>query len=112
MWGQGHGYAGGGLVEGPGGPTDDLIPAWLSSGEFVVREAATRHARPLLEMLNADPQHARAITQAVTGTPPNPPEEPSAPVEVHYHIETNNVEEGLRRSEMHARQQVMAMNGA
>lgn len=112
MWGQGHGYAGGGLVEGPGGPTDDLIPAWISNGEFVVREAATRHARPLLEMLNADPQHARAITQAVTGTSPTPPKEPSAPVEVHYHIETNNVEEGLRRSEMHARQQVMAMNGA
>lgn len=32
----------GGLVRGPGTSTSDSIPAWLSDGEFVVREAAVR----------------------------------------------------------------------
>ena len=32
----------GGAVRGPGGPTSDSVPAWLSSGEFVMRAAAVR----------------------------------------------------------------------
>lgn len=35
-------FAGGGHVRGPGTATSDSIPAWLSSGEFVVRAAAVR----------------------------------------------------------------------
>lgn len=34
--------AGGGPVFGPGGPRDDLVPAWLSNGEYVIRAAAVR----------------------------------------------------------------------
>ena len=112
MWGHGHGYWAGGLVQGPGGPTDDLIPAMLSNNEFVVREAAARHARPLLEAINSDPQRARQIGQAFsTAVPQSTPAAVGRNVELHYHIETNNVEEGMRRSEMHARQQVMANLG-
>jgi hypothetical protein len=36
------GFAGGGLVSGPGSGTSDSIPARLSNGEFVVRAAAVR----------------------------------------------------------------------
>jgi hypothetical protein len=36
----GGGYAGGGLVSGPGSGTSDSIPARLSTGEFVMRAAA------------------------------------------------------------------------
>src|SRR6185312_13938275 len=31
-----QGFAGGGMVSGPGGPTDDSVPAMLSAGEYVV----------------------------------------------------------------------------
>ncbi len=42
--------ADGGKVTGPGGPTSDVIPAWLSNGEFVVRQAAV--AQPgMLDLL-------------------------------------------------------------
>lgn len=33
----------GGEVDGPGGPTDDKIPAWLSDGEYVLNADAVRH---------------------------------------------------------------------
>jgi hypothetical protein len=33
----------GGDVEGPGGPEDDTVPAWLSDGEFVLNADAVRH---------------------------------------------------------------------
>lgn len=39
----GPGFAGGGLVRGPGTATSDSIPARLSDGEFVMRAAAVRH---------------------------------------------------------------------
>ncbi|WP_309633269.1 hypothetical protein [Aeromicrobium sp. SORGH_AS_0981] len=44
--------ADGGRVEGPGGPRDDLIPALLSNGEFVVNARATAANLPLLERMN------------------------------------------------------------
>ncbi|QDF15390.1 tape measure protein [Gordonia phage Mollymur] len=37
-------FATGGYVTGPGGPTDDKIPAMLSNGEFVLNARATRAA--------------------------------------------------------------------
>lgn len=46
------GFARGGLVFGAGGPTEDKVPAMLSSGEYVVRAAAVRMHRPLLEAIN------------------------------------------------------------
>ena len=110
-WGKGIGYWAGGLVQGPGGPVDDLIPAFLSNNEFVVREAATRHARPLLELMNADPARARQITQSFTQQPPTRVSSGRS-VDIHYHVNANSAEEGLRQAEMHARQQVMAMTGA
>jgi hypothetical protein len=33
----------GGKVDGPGGPTDDKIPAWLSDGEYVINAEAVKH---------------------------------------------------------------------
>jgi hypothetical protein len=53
--------AGGGWVRGPGGPTDDLVPAMtgsgqryrLSDGEYVVNAAAASANARLLEAINA-----------------------------------------------------------
>ncbi|MFC4123702.1 hypothetical protein [Nocardia rhizosphaerae] len=43
----------GGLISGPGGPTDDLIPAWVSNGEYVVNaESASRYGA-LLGAINS-----------------------------------------------------------
>lgn len=36
------GYATGGYVRGPGGPTSDSIRAWLSNGEYVVKASAVK----------------------------------------------------------------------
>lgn len=48
-----EGFAHGGPVVGPGGPTSDNIPAMLSNGEFVINAAAARIFRPLLERINS-----------------------------------------------------------
>ncbi|MGR6743501.1 hypothetical protein, partial [Aeromonas veronii] len=44
--------AGGGGVNGPGGPRSDKVPAMLSNGEFVVNAKATKQHRMLLEAIN------------------------------------------------------------
>jgi hypothetical protein len=48
----GQQLADGGPVRGPGGPRDDMIPAMLSNGEFVVNANSTRRHRALLEAIN------------------------------------------------------------
>lgn len=45
--------AAGGIIRGPGGPREDLIPALLSDGEFVVNAFATDRYRRELEAMNA-----------------------------------------------------------
>lgn len=47
------GFAAGGLVSGPGGPTSDSLLARLSPGEFVVNAEATSRNRGLLDFVNA-----------------------------------------------------------
>ncbi len=47
--------ADGGYISGPGGPKDDVIPSWLSNGEFVINAEKTAIFRPLLEYLNYTP---------------------------------------------------------
>ena len=44
--------AAGGPISGPGGPTDDAIPAWLSNGEYVIRASQTAKHRDLLDAIN------------------------------------------------------------
>ena len=44
--------AGGGWIDGPGGPTDDRIPALVSNGEFIVRASAAARNRAALEAIN------------------------------------------------------------
>jgi hypothetical protein len=53
------GFAAGGYVSGPGGPTSDSIAARLSNGEFVVNARATRDNLGLLEAINASPLRAQ-----------------------------------------------------
>lgn len=45
--------ADGGYITGPGGPRDDLIPAMLSNGEFVINAHATSRNLGLLHAINA-----------------------------------------------------------
>ncbi|MFI5775977.1 zeta toxin family protein [Nocardia sp. NPDC051570] len=45
--------ADGGLLRGPGGPRDDVIPVLASNGEYVVNAAATAQNLPLLESINS-----------------------------------------------------------
>ena len=40
------------MISGPGGPTSDSIPAFLSNGEFVVNARSTRLFQPLLAAIN------------------------------------------------------------
>jgi TP901 family phage tail tape measure protein len=47
-------YASGGYVSGPGGPTEDKIPAMLSDGEYVIRASSVdQYGTGLLDMINA-----------------------------------------------------------
>ncbi|MCA8830285.1 coiled-coil domain-containing protein [Hymenobacter pini] len=45
-------FADGGLVLGPGGPKDDLIPAYLSNGEAVMTAQAVQLFGPMLSWMN------------------------------------------------------------
>ena len=50
----------GGVVRGPGGPTDDRVPAMLSNGEYVLQASAVRQIGiDNLNRLNTDPVKAR-----------------------------------------------------
>lgn len=77
------GVATGGMITGPGGPTDDLILARLSDGEFVVNAAATARHRPLLEQINRAPGFARggAVGGGAFGSPLG--QGGRAPIEIH-----------------------------
>lgn len=46
-------FARGGRVVGAGGPTDDLIPAMLSNGEYVINARASAQYQPVLDAINA-----------------------------------------------------------
>ncbi|MGX9297481.1 phage tail tip lysozyme [Tsukamurella paurometabola] len=61
---NGH-YANGGLVFGPGGGRSDLVPAWLSAGEYVVNAAQAALHMPALEAINAG-------ARVTTPMPPTP----------------------------------------
>jgi hypothetical protein len=44
----------GGMIAGPGGPSDDKVPAWLSAGEYVIRAASVdKYGKHLFDALNA-----------------------------------------------------------
>jgi hypothetical protein len=60
-------HATGGPIVGPGGPRDDLIPALLSNGEYVMSAAAVaRHGRSMFDALNV-PHFASGGPVAATG---------------------------------------------
>ncbi len=47
-------YASGGYVSGPGGPTEDKIPALLSDGEYVIKASSvSQYGTELLDQINA-----------------------------------------------------------
>ena len=54
-----------GQIEGPGGPKDDLVPAMLSDGEFVMTAKAVENAGGPQAMYNLmnnlDPESSRGV---------------------------------------------------
>lgn len=74
--------AGGGLIRGPGGPTDDAIPARLSNGEYVIRAAIVqRFGRGFFDALNAGVAPQRfALGGLVGGAPTGAGAAGAAPV--------------------------------
>jgi Transglycosylase SLT domain len=54
----------GGLIGGPGGPSDDKVPAWLSAGEYVVRASSVdKYGKHLFDALNAQKFAAGGFAQ-------------------------------------------------
>jgi len=51
--GRSIGLAAGGLVRGPGGPTEDRVPIMGSNGEFMVNAKATRENYEVLQAINS-----------------------------------------------------------
>jgi len=48
------GRAQGGVIYGPGGPTSDSIPAWLSNGEYVIKAASvSKYGLAFLDAVNS-----------------------------------------------------------
>ncbi|MFB9378601.1 phage tail tape measure protein [Kineococcus gynurae] len=66
-YGYGVLKAQGGPISGPGGPTDDRIPAWLSDGEYVIKASETKKHRRLLDLMNSGQLPADALHFAVGG---------------------------------------------
>jgi len=60
-------FAEGGEVRGPGGPTDDQIPAWLSHREFVMQAEAAKQAPAALRAMNDNPALAEMVEQMFVG---------------------------------------------
>jgi len=61
------GFAAGGRVRGPGTGTSDSIPARLSSGEFIVRQAIASRIYPFLDALNSGRAEALQATGYAEG---------------------------------------------
>ncbi|MFF5001697.1 hypothetical protein ACFY3G_02620 [Streptomyces phaeochromogenes] len=65
---RGKGYAGGGLVNGPGtGTSDSVFAPWLSAKEFVVNARQTAKNLPLLRAINDGTLGAGSLTGGVGG---------------------------------------------
>ncbi|WP_227698909.1 phage tail tape measure protein [Pseudomonas aeruginosa] len=66
------GFAGGGQVQGPGTPTSDSIPAWLSNNEVVIRSASAMQPglTPLLLDINQRGWAALHDWAGPSATPP------------------------------------------
>jgi hypothetical protein len=57
----------GGMIAGPGGPTDDKVPAWLSAGEYVVRAASVdKYGKELFDALNTGHYAAGGLVEQGT----------------------------------------------
>jgi hypothetical protein len=57
----------GGEVRGPGGPTEDQIPVWLSDREFVMQAESAKQAPAALRAMNDNPAVAQMVEGMVAG---------------------------------------------
>ena len=102
-------FAQGGFVPGKGGPTQDNIHAMLSAGEFIVRHASAQAAPGLMHAINASPAIAAGVQQVVAGVANGVTGSQGSNTTYEYHIHASNVDEGMRRAEMHARQKAASV---
>lgn len=81
------GYAGAGPVSGPGGPKDDLIPAMLSNGEYVLNAASVaKYGIPMLDSINKMNFDGYSIPSAVSTSSSNMSSNNSQSVNATFHI--------------------------
>ncbi|MGZ9839700.1 aggregation-promoting factor C-terminal-like domain-containing protein [Tsukamurella ocularis] len=112
---NGH-YANGGLVFGPGGGRSDLVPAWLSAGEYVVNAAQAALHMPALEAINAG-------ARVTTPMPPTPAPSTRFALQNHdsggrgqggdtnFYIRTATVEDAFMQAQTKSDQQRAAVLG-
>ncbi len=96
-------FARGGLVFGPGGPTEDRVPAMLSSGEFVVRAAAVKMNRPLLEAINSMKFSVPHLAEGGPVTTNNMNNSRSMKLTQHFHGDSAKAMANPRMVRWHAR---------
>lgn len=86
-WGA---HASGGYITGPGGPRDDLIPARLSNGEYVIQaDVVGRYGRGFFDRLN-DNRPRRFADGGYVGTMPLPvPSGGGAEAPITFNMTTN-----------------------
>ncbi len=94
MWGQGHGYADGGLIGGIGGGRSDNIPLPMASaGEFIVNAYDAARNLPLLQAINSsqwNPVSMPALTTANTAPSSAPYRDHSIQFNGPVHVQNND----------------------
>lgn len=109
VWGQGHGYANGGFITGPGGPRDDVVPIWASNGEFMVNAEATARNRPLLEAINSGAAHMAAGGMGASPVPAMAGASAAVagpPTEYHTHYHVEDMSEAVRKENQRRHQEM------
>ena len=97
-------FADGGDVRGPGGPREDLIPAMLSNGEFVVNAKSAARFRPLLKEINNPSAFAdggavgNAAADAGVSTPPSASNSESGGIRIVNVVDPSMMEDFLTSS--------------
>ncbi|MFE2164894.1 phage tail tape measure protein [Streptomyces sp. NPDC059447] len=83
------GFPSGGAVFGPGTPTSDSVPAWLSTGEYVIKASSVRrYGLSMMDQLNAGRMPTTGYTARPAGRfgPAGPGDQPAPQVTKHYTI--------------------------
>lgn len=103
--------ASGGFITGPGGPTSDSIPAWLSNGEYVINSAATAANRSLLDAINRGTMTSGAVaSRTPTGYAAGGQVRPNGPTVTYGNVTVADPNEFFRLQERKLRDLAIMSN--